>query len=159
MSPILLLFPLVTEMGRKVQFAVPLIPKPLLPFVGLMCAHWSGPGPRTDRTKILSLRFCNYVRLASYYCFAHIIWRTGSITMQKSLRQQRKIDAMEKQHKWRRWSPVDCEAPPGKQGKSLTKYPKKFMTNAILQTFFIVSTMDVMNIYSSEDNSVNPQNC
>lgn len=90
MSLILLLFPLVTDIVRKVQFAVPLIPNHLFPFVRLM-AHWSGPGLRTDRTKILSLRLCNYVLRAPHYCFAHIIRRIGSITMQKSLRQQRKL--------------------------------------------------------------------
>lgn len=91
--------------NEKSAICSPLIPNHLFPFARLM-AHWSGPGLRTDQTKILSLRFCNYVLQASHYCFAHIMWRTGSITMQKSLRQQRKIDAMDKLHKWRRWSPV-----------------------------------------------------
>lgn len=113
--PIFPLFPSVTERGRKdMQFTVPLIPTHLFPFISLMRAHCFGIGPWRDWTKIFSLKFCNYVLLVSHYCFAHIIRRTGSITMQQASSNREKVDATRRLHKWRMCSLVEYEAPLGK---------------------------------------------
>lgn len=49
-------------------------------FLSLPCAPWSGLGLQTNWMKTL-LKVCNYVLLVLHYWFAHIICRTGSITM------------------------------------------------------------------------------
>lgn len=143
---IFLLLQPVTERGRK-----------NVPFLSLTCAPWSGLGLWIDWMKIFSLKICNYIHII---IFAHIIWRTGSITMQKASSNREKVDTMQRLYKWSTWSLVECEVWIWKQWKNLTKYWKNFMRNVMSKTFSLFPAWTLWIFIAPKINNwINPQNC